>query len=337
MSDAFFQTWGLCYKRYCVCSSTYQQWAPKENGSVWWVCFKAGPTSRLSGCAETASDCLHRAGHCDPQCSRSTSEIPPLAMEVLPNPLDSKTYNRLIGRRHWCHCGFLAVSYLRLAATCPLTCFFCHHASAALTSAPLQQCLRNLLSSLLCTCCGSWGPVAAGIVGNWAVFQGVVVGASGYCLSLNEAWGWCWWNCLESWMWCLFSRSRSYIRRTGGTCLSSLGRCTFAGLPWGHSTLNVKGKSHFWKLQEVVYFANVMKVLHCYTIFLNHMEVIQVFHTSCYHILETFSIMQSCLFIQLTVLEHLAYTRHWARDRKQGIMDSKIMCILTLHPSSVTH
>lgn len=40
------------------------------------------------GCAETVSDFLHRVGHCDLKCSGSTSAIPPLAMEVLPNSLN---------------------------------------------------------------------------------------------------------------------------------------------------------------------------------------------------------------------------------------------------------
>lgn len=56
---------------------------------------QAGLTSRLLGCAETASDCLPRAGHCDLQCSGSTSEILPLALKVLPNPLDSKTLQQI--------------------------------------------------------------------------------------------------------------------------------------------------------------------------------------------------------------------------------------------------
>lgn len=68
-------------------------------------------------CAETASDFLPRVGHCDLKCSGSTPEIPPLAMEVLPNPLGCKTSNRLVCLccsppplllPAWC--GFLAVS-----------------------------------------------------------------------------------------------------------------------------------------------------------------------------------------------------------------------------------
>jgi hypothetical protein len=53
------------------------------------------PVARLC-CAETASDFLHRVGHCDLKYSGSTSEISPLAIEVLPNPVDSKTYDRLV-------------------------------------------------------------------------------------------------------------------------------------------------------------------------------------------------------------------------------------------------
>lgn len=118
---------------------------------------QARPTSQLLGCAETASDCLHTTGHYDLQCSGSTSEIPPLAMEVLPNPLDSKTSNRLVCRHRccsWCCCGFPAVSYsplsgpnlsinLFLLPTLPMLPSFQH---------PLQRCLRSLLSSVPSTC-----------------------------------------------------------------------------------------------------------------------------------------------------------------------------------------
>lgn len=117
----------------------------------------ARPTSQLRGCAETASDYLPRTDHCDLSCSGSTSAIPPLAMEVLPNPLDSETYNRLVCRHcccYWCCCGFPAVSYsplsgpnlsinLFLLPTLPMLSSFQH---------PLQQCLRSLLSSVLSTC-----------------------------------------------------------------------------------------------------------------------------------------------------------------------------------------
>lgn len=75
---------------------------------------QAGLTSLLLGCAETASDCLYGAGHCDLQCYSSTPEIPPPTSQDLPNSLDSKTYNRLVCRhccRDRCCCGFLAVSY----------------------------------------------------------------------------------------------------------------------------------------------------------------------------------------------------------------------------------
>jgi hypothetical protein len=81
------------------------------------------------GCAETVSDFLHRIGHCDLKCSGSTSEISPLAMEVLPNSLDNKTYSRLAfcGCYHYCLLLLLVLgpTHCHLAPTCPLTCFLC--------------------------------------------------------------------------------------------------------------------------------------------------------------------------------------------------------------------
>lgn len=154
---------------------------------------QAGLTSSLLGCVETASDCLSEAGHYDCHCSGSTSEISSSAMEVLPNPLDSKTYNRLLVCRHccgdWCCCGFLAVSYspvsgpnlsvhVFLLPTLPMFSSLQH---------PVQQCLQTLLSSILSTCRKSWGPVAASTAVSWAVFQKLVVRAPSYCLRLNEA------------------------------------------------------------------------------------------------------------------------------------------------------
>lgn len=84
-------------------------------------------------CAETASDFLLRVGHCDLKCSGSTPEIPPLAMEVLPNPLDCKTSNRLVCLCCYRHAvvSWLCPAHLCLALTCPLTCFFCPPCSSS--------------------------------------------------------------------------------------------------------------------------------------------------------------------------------------------------------------
>lgn len=125
------------------------------------------------GCAETVSDFIHRVGHCDLKCSGSTSEIPPLAMEVLPNFLDNKTYSRLA------FCGLLPL--LLAAATgagssspppsgpdlsanmfpLPTRCI--------LTSLrhPLQQYLCFLPSSILSTCPKSGDLLQQVLLGAW--------------------------------------------------------------------------------------------------------------------------------------------------------------------------
>lgn len=91
---------------------------------------QAGPTSLLLGWAvqKQSRDFLHRVGHCDLKCSGSTSAIPPLAMEVLPNSLNYKTYSPLPFRGCF-QCFSLQLRLLgpthpHPAPTCPLTSFF---------------------------------------------------------------------------------------------------------------------------------------------------------------------------------------------------------------------
>lgn len=82
----------------------------------------------------------------------------------------------------------------------PLTCVWpqlahsqvspAHPAHALLTPAPPTAVWRTLPSSILSTCCKSRGPVAAGTVGSWEVFQKLVVRAPSYWLRLSETWGW---------------------------------------------------------------------------------------------------------------------------------------------------
>lgn len=118
---------------------------------------QAGLTSLLLGWAvqkETVSDFLHRVGHCDLKCSDSTSEIPPLAMEVLPDSLDNKTYSRLAfcSGYHWCLLllPVLGPTRCRLALTCPRTCFpprasLLHYStpcSSSFASCPHPCCAR---------------------------------------------------------------------------------------------------------------------------------------------------------------------------------------------------
>lgn len=106
------------------------------------------------GCAETVSDFLHRVGHCDLKCSDSTSEIPPLAMEVLPDSLDNKTYSRLAFCSGYHRCLLLLLvlgpTHCRLALTCPRTCFpprasLLHYStpcSSSFASCPHPCCAR---------------------------------------------------------------------------------------------------------------------------------------------------------------------------------------------------
>ena len=170
------------YKRYClrcfpaVSTQTQQVSVVRVLQSC-----PAGLTSRLLGCAATVSDSLYKAGHCDLQCSGSTSEILPLAVEVLPNPLHSKTYNRLVCRQCWgpqrC-CGFLAVSYspvsgpslsahVFLCPPCP--CSPCFSAPRAVLSNPAIIHPEHV-SQVTGTCCSRH-------CGSWALFQKLVVRA----------------------------------------------------------------------------------------------------------------------------------------------------------------
>ena len=131
MSDSFSHSLGLCYKRFWVHSPTYQQWAPKRIRPSGWMsqsCW-AALTSLLLGWVKTISVRLHWAGHRDLQCSGSTSEIPPVALEVLPNPLDSKKPTQisllpplLLVLPWFPSCVFLTSV---LAPTCPFAHFFC--------------------------------------------------------------------------------------------------------------------------------------------------------------------------------------------------------------------
>lgn len=103
------------------------------------------------GCTDTVSDFLPRVGHCDLKCSGSTSEIPPLAMEVLPNSFNYKTSGRLVfccgSHRYPLRLLVLGPPHPRLAPTCPLTSFFYppsssfpHHSSIYPCSSIFASC-----------------------------------------------------------------------------------------------------------------------------------------------------------------------------------------------------
>lgn len=165
------------------------------------------------------------------------------------------------------------------------------------------------------------------------MFQKVVVRAPSSFLRINEAQGWCWWNCLEKWMWFLCSRSRSYIRRIGRTCLSSLGGCTFAGMPRGLSTLNTYKANPILKTPRGCLFCQHYEgfsLIHRF-FFSNHIEIMQVF--------SDFSLLYTWNTVYHTFLS-LFNTQFWSaskvpdtvlRNRKQSIMVNKIMFLGVIH------
>lgn len=92
------------------------------------------------------------------------------------------------------------------------------------------------------------------------------------------------------------------------------------------------GPIPFWKLQEVVYFANAMKVLHwCTDFFFNHMEVIRFF--SSFSVSYTWDTLHhaflSLFKTQFLSAWHVPGTK--LRSGKQGIVVDKIICFGVIH------
>lgn len=105
----------------------------------------------------------------------------------------------------------------------------------------------------------------------------------------------------------------------GGTCLSSLGGCTIAGMPRGLSTLNARRANPILKTPRGCLLCQHYEgssLMHRFFVF-NHMEGSL---TGFFILLSIIHLKHSSLcipfFIQQTVLEHLAWTRHWAREKE---------------------